>query len=511
MTAPSPVEDYRTGTARSRRWLVMIACMLAQFMAAVEGTIVRTAMPTIVGDLGGFDLLSWVFTSYLLAQAASTPIYGRLSDLYGRKRVFFAGATLFLVGSTACGFAWGMIPLIAFRIIQGLGAGAIQPVAWTVIGDIYSPQERAVVQGYLSAVFGVSAIAGPVLGAFIVEHMHWSLVFWINIPVGIAAMGMLGFFLAEKIERRNPKVDYIGAALLMLGIGAVMIVIVQATSLAVSTIMLLSGVGILALLALAFHEARTPEPIVPFKLWRKPIVMIGNFGSFTIGAVMICNGAFLPTYVQGAMGAGPTVAGLALGVSSVLWTFGTIGSGRLMLSFSYRTAGAVGGVIVVLGSVIMVALDPARGPLWAAVGAATVGLGMGFSNTTFVIAVQSSVGWGERGAVTAANMFMRTIGQSIGAGIFGAVFNLGMTHYLPNFSTSGNEVDRLLQPELRQSLGSAKIAELSHAIGASMHNVYILAGLMAVVVLVLALRIPAGLNPAQQMAAAQGDASVAGD
>src|SRR3984957_7806620 len=165
--------------------------MMAQFMAAVEATIVGTAMPTIVADLGGFHLFSWVFASYLLAQAASTPIYGRLADVYGRKRVFIFGATVFLLASTACGFAWGMVPLIALRTIQGFGAGAIQPIAWTILGDIYPPKERAMVQGYLSAVFGTSAIAGPVLGGFIVEHMNWAVVFWINIPVSIAAIVML--------------------------------------------------------------------------------------------------------------------------------------------------------------------------------------------------------------------------------------------------------------------------------------------------------------------------------
>ena len=156
----------------ARRRLITTACLLAQFMAAVESTIVGTAMPTIVGDLGGFHLFCWVFAAYLLAQAVSTPVYGRLADLYGRKRVFFAGAAIFLAGSTACGFAWGMVPLILFRAVQGLGAGAIQPIAWTIIGDIYSPADRARMQGWLSSVFGASAIAGPAIGAFIVEQLR---------------------------------------------------------------------------------------------------------------------------------------------------------------------------------------------------------------------------------------------------------------------------------------------------------------------------------------------------
>jgi EmrB/QacA subfamily drug resistance transporter len=495
LTASDTAEEYRTPAAQSRRRLVMAACLMAQFMAAVEATIVSTAMPTIVADLGGFDLFSWVFASYLLTQAASTPIYGRLADIYGRKPVFIAGAGLFVAASTACGFAWGMVPLIALRTVQGLGAGAIQPIAWTVVGDIYSPKERASVQGYLSAVFGASAIAGPLLGAFIVQHLHWALVFWVNIPIGIAAMVMLAVFLRERVEPRAHHVDYGGAALLMLGVGAVMIVMVQAQALAGATLLALGVLAALSLAALAFLESRMPEPIVPFKLWRMPIIAVGNFGSFLIGALMMCNGAFLPTYLQGAMGSSPAIAGLALGASSILWTFGTFGAGRLMVGISYRAAALMGGLIMIVGAIVLLTLDPARGPAWATAGAAILGLGMGFSNTTFVIAVQTSVGWGQRGAVTSANMFMRTIGQSVGTGLFGAVFNFGMAEHV---AAASGEINRLLDPGSRASLGGVEVARLSQAIDASIHDVYLIAGMLAVGLLTLSLRIPTGLSPVRQ-------------
>ena len=488
-------ETQCTGAALTRRRLVMSACLMAQFMAAVESTIVGTAMPTIVADLGGFDLFSWVFASYLLTQAASTPIYGRLADLYGRKRVFIAGAALFVVASTACGFAWGMVPLIVLRTIQGLGAGAIQPIAWTIVGDLYSPKERASVQAYLSAVFGASAIAGPLLGAFIVQHLHWALVFWVNIPIGLIAMIMLGAFLHERVEARPHHVDYGGAALLMLGVGALMVMVVQAQTLSSTTLWGLGIVAAVALTGLALIELRVPEPIVPFKLWRLPIIAIGNFGSFVIGALMMCNGAFLPTYLQGAMGASPAVAGLALGASSILWTGGTFGAGRFMVAHSYRAAALAGGVIMILGSIVLLMIDPANGAIWATAGAAILGLGMGFSNTTFVIAVQTSVGWGQRGAVTSANMFMRTVGQSVGTGLFGAVFNFGVAEQI---SRAGSEINRLLDPASRASLGGIEIARLSQAIGASMFNVYLIAGVMAIGLLTLAFRIPAGVSPVRQ-------------
>jgi EmrB/QacA subfamily drug resistance transporter len=492
-------EERRLMTGRQRRY-VLWACMLAQFMAAVESTIVGTAMPTIVADLGGFRLFSWVFASYLLAQAASTPIYGRLADLYGRKRVFMAGATLFLVASCACGFAWGMVPLIIMRTIQGLGAGAVQPIAWTVLGDIYAPRERASVQGYLSAVFGASAIGGPVLGGFIVQHFHWALVFWVNIPVSIAAMTMMAVFLKERVEKRNHDVDYLGAALLIVGVGAVMMVIVQAQALSATTVIALGALAAVALGLLVIQERVTREPIVPYRLWRIPIIVIGNIGSFVIGALMMCNGAFLPTYVQGAIGASPAVAGLALGASSVLWTFGTIGAGKLMLGMSYRAAALIGGLIMIAGVALLLDLAPADGAVWAGAAAAVLGLGMGFSNTTFIIAVQTSVGWGERGAATSANMFLRTIGQSIGTGIFGAIFNFGMGQHIAG---ANDEINRLLQPATRTGLGAEEVARLSAAIGDSVHQVYLAAGVLALVLLIVGLLIPSGLSPVRQAGAAE--------
>jgi EmrB/QacA subfamily drug resistance transporter len=507
VTEEKPASADEAAAPRGRGY-ILLACMFAQFMAAVEATIVGTAMPTIVADLGGFHLFSWVFASYLLAQAASTPIYGRLADVYGRKKVFIFGASIFLAASTACGFAWGMVPLIALRTIQGFGAGAIQPIAWTILGDVYPPRQRAMVQGYLSAVFGASAIAGPVLGGFIVEHLHWSLVFWINIPVSIATMIMLAVFLKERIAPRHHDIDYLGALLLMISIGALMVVLVQVRSLDTGTVIGLSALAAIASAALVWQEARTREPIVPYKLWRIPIIVLGNVGSFAIGALMMCNGAFLPTYVQGAMGARPAVAGLALGASSILWTFGTFGAGRLMVRISYRAAALWGGVIMVIGAALLLTATPAYGPAWVAFGAAVLGLGMGFSNTTFVIAVQTSVGWSERGAATSANMFLRTVGQSVGTALFGAVFNLAVGQRIAG---ADDEINRLLEPATRATLGAIETLRLSDAIADAIHNVYLIAGVLTLVLFGLAFRIPAGLSPVRQPLPQEQTRSVAGD
>jgi EmrB/QacA subfamily drug resistance transporter len=260
-----------SAAARANRRLVMAGVMLAIFMVATDSYIVATAMPTIVADLGGFRLFSWAFAAYLLAQAVTIPIYGRLADLYGRKRVFFAGTGIFLVGSLLCGCAWGMVPLVLFRAVQGIGAGAIQPIATTIIGDIYAPVERARMQGYVSSVFGVAAVIGPTLGAFVVEHISWSLVFWVNLPIGAATFVMFGLFLHEQREPRRHRVDYLGSVLLMVGVGAPMLALVQAGTTDGASLATLAIGGAVALTILALHERRAAEPMLPATRHSPPI------------------------------------------------------------------------------------------------------------------------------------------------------------------------------------------------------------------------------------------------
>jgi EmrB/QacA subfamily drug resistance transporter len=481
-------------TAALRRGPVLAACMMATFMVAVEGSIVGTAMPTIVAELGGFHLFSWVFAAYLLSQAVTVPIYGRLADLYGRKRVFFAGAALFLVSSAACGFAWGMLPLIVFRTLQGIGAGAVQPIAYTIAGDIYTPAERARVQGFLSGMFGLAAVTGPALGAFLVERGSWPAVFWINLPIGAAAITMLALFLDERVERQHRPIDFPGSLLLMIGAGALMVALVQARGLPGSVLIALVVGGLLALVALIAHERQAIEPMVPLALWGRRIIAISNLGALTIGAMMMGVTAFLPTYVQGAMGRSAGVAGAAMSMMSISWTFSSIAAGRLMVRTSYRAAALAGALLLVAGSATLIALEPSRGPLWAGAGALLMGLGMGFCNTTFVVSAQAGVTWRERGAATSSVLFMRTVGQSLGAGLFGGLLNYGL--YRPGADV-GDLIERLMEPGRRSALDPAEIARLTDAIAGALHGVYLIVGLLALVALVLPLWIPASLSPRQ--------------
>jgi EmrB/QacA subfamily drug resistance transporter len=475
-----------------RRRLVTAACMAAMFVAAVEGTIVATAAPTIVAQLGDFRLFSWVFAAYFLMQAVTTPIYGRLADIYGRRRAFLAGCGLFLVGSVACGFAGGMMQLVLFRAIQGVGAGAIQPIATTIIGDIYTPAERARVQGWLSSVWGIAALVGPVLGAFIVEHAHWGLVFWINVPIGLAAMVMIVRLFDEKPPARQHRLDYVGSGLLMLGTTTALLALMELDYLDRAMVAGLAVAGIIMFAVFAVHQRRVEDPILPFGLWRNPIIVLSGSGGLVIGALFMCVVVFLPTYVQGVMGRTAVVAGAVLTAQSVAWTLGSAVSGRLMVRTSYRTTGSIGGLCLIAGSLMLAVLDPRLGPTWAAIGACAIGVGMGFCSTTFVVSTQTNVGWSTRGAATSSILFMRMIGQSLGAALGGAILNLNIARHAPDL---GGKVDKLLTPGLREQLSGADIVAFSDAIGAAVLQIYLFAGTLGVAALMLALALPRGLSP----------------
>jgi EmrB/QacA subfamily drug resistance transporter len=464
--------------------------MMAIFMAAVESTIVATAMPTIVAELGGFRLFSWVFTAYLLAQAVTIPIYGRLADLYGRKRVFFAGASIFLVASTLCGFARSMVALICLRGLQGIGAGAIQPIATTIVGDIYTPAERARAQGYISSVFGLAAIIGPALGALVIEHGSWPVVFWINLPIGLAAFAMFGAFLHERIERRPHQIDYLGSGLLVVGAAALMTALVEAGALSGAVEASLVALAAIALGTLVVHERRATEPMLPLELWRIRSIAVGSLGAFAIGAVVMGAVAFLPTYVQAVMGRTATDAGIALASTSITWTIGSIAAGRLMIRTSYRLTAALGALLLLAGAFSLASVS--RNIAWLNAAAGVVGLGMGFCSTTFLVAVQTSVGWNARGAATSSAMFMRIVGQAFGAASFGAILNLGLHRRAPD---AADAITRLMASASRHTLGASELARLTSAIALSLRDVYLTAALLAFVTGILALSLPAGASP----------------
>lgn len=485
-------QHLRPAVTVPHRTVVFVAALIATFIPAVEASIVATAMPTIVGNLDGFRLLSWVFAMPLLTMAVTIPLYGRLADIFGRKPVFFFGTSVFLIGTTLCGFARSIEVLICFRAIQGLGSGAIQPIAMTIVGDIYTPAERARVQGWTSAVFGLAAIVGPALGAFLVQHVHWSVVFWVNLPIGVLAMTMFALFLPERIERREHKIDYLGGVLLVVGVGSLMLALVQATSFGTGALAALVVFGVVTLGALYAHERRAPEPMLPLEMWRRRVVALCNLAGLGGSASSMAVSVLLPTYVQGVMGKSPALAGLVISAQSVSWMFAAFIAGRLMIRTSYRLTAASGAAMLVVGTVMLVQLEPGGGWVWPAAAGFVMGIGMGFCNTTYLVAIQATVGFHERGIGTSSQMFMRMLGMSIGAAAFGAIVNFGVDRLLPG---SGHLVNRMLEPTTRESLGPETLARLSEAVGFAAHDAFLLALAISVLTLVATIALPARLSP----------------
>jgi EmrB/QacA subfamily drug resistance transporter len=460
----------------TRRPWVLATLIVAMFMSSIEGTIIATAMPDIVASLGGFAVYSWVFSSYLLMQAVMVPIFGKLADLFGRKPVFIVGVVIFLIGSILCGLAPTMGWLIAFRFIQGIGAGAVQPISMTLIGDLYTMEERARIQGYLASVWGVSSIAGPLVGGLIVQYSHWAWIFWMNVPFGILALIGIHLFLKEDFERKKRSVDYAGASLFFLGVSSLMIILVQGgTAWAWNSLPLLGLAGFSLLMFGLFlrQETRAAEPIMPLELWRERLIAVANTATLTAGMVMIGLTTFLPTFVQGVMGRNAVVAGFTLTAMSLGWPLASTIAGRMLIRRGSVALSRFGGIMIFLGGLMFVLMRGSSGPWYAGAASFLVGVGMGFLNTTFIVSIQSSVGWEQRGVATASNMFTRIMGNALGAAVFGGVLNQVIVSYLRARDSSVSLDDlRLLLDSGAGSLGGAGNELLQAALASGLNAVY---------------------------------------
>jgi MFS family permease len=352
------------------------------------------------------------------------------------------------------------------------------------------------VQGLVSSVFGVSAILGPSLGAFLVERVSWSFIFWVNLPIGAAAIIMIATFLREPAGHRPRRIDYLGSLLMMAAMAALMMVLVQGGSLSHVMLGIVSAVAVVAFVGLVVHELNISEPMLPLELWRQHrIILVGSFGGAVIAAVMTGVSAFLPTYVQGAMGRSALTGGLVLGAMSVTWAVASFFGGRLMVRTTYRLTAVFGTLCLLAGSAVLITLTPERGVVWASAGSLLIGIGMGLCNTTFIVSIQAAVPWHQRGAATSSCMFLRFVGQSLGAASFGAVLNFTLLREGPD---AEHMVNRLLDPAQRGNLPVTERMHLTELIASGIHNTYVLAGVLSVVALVLALMLPARLSPAHQ-------------
>ncbi|WP_100372147.1 MDR family MFS transporter [Bacillus sp. FJAT-45037] len=486
------------GNKQTKRPIVLAAIVLAMFMAAVEATIVATAMPGIVADLGGFSMFSWVFSSYLLMQVVMIPVYGKLSDMYGRKLIFTIGISIFLIGSILCGFSFSMEMLIISRFIQGLGAGAVQPIATTIVGDMYTKEERANIQGYLASVWGISAIMGPVLGAIFIEYVHWSWIFWVNVPFGIIALIGVNLFLHESIEKKKQQVDYGGAFLLFLAITPFMLVLIQGSVWGFSSplVLLLLALSISCFSVFLVIERKVNNPIMTLSLWSHPHIRNANIASFSGGAILLAISTFLPTYVQGVMNQPPIIAGLALTAISIGWPISATIAGKMMLKTGFRVTAIIGGCALVLGGIFYIMLPLVQHPLWAGVGSFIIGVGMGFSTTTFIVSIQSTVEWKVRGEATSMNMFMRLLGGAVGVAFLGGLLNrrlqteLSEKEEILSFEPTIDVVNNLLGDRERIKLTAGELEALQQGLASSLSFVFTAILILALISFFFILKLP---------------------
>lgn len=458
--------------------------LLAMILAVLDQTILVTALPTIVGELGGVEHLSWVITAYLLASTATTPIWGKVSDLYGRKRLFQAAIVLFLAGSALSGLAQSIGELIAFRALQGLGAGGLMTLAMTIVAEIVAPRERGRYQGYTQLVFLSASVVGPLVGGLLVDHLSWRWVFYVNVPIGLAALAVISAVLQLPAKRVRHSIDYLGSALLVGAVSSLLLVTVwggkeyawgspQILGLIAATVALLA--------AFVAQERRAAEPILPLRLFRSPVfVLVCAVMGVTILSLFAAI-VFLPLFLQVVGGENATDSGLLLLPLMVASTVTTVVSGRIIARTGrYKAFPVAGLALMTIGLVLLSSIDAGTSLATVSALMAVFGLGFGMVTQVLLVALQASVDRSELGTATASANFFRALGGSIGVAVFGAVFT---------GSLGGSaSADRLQSsPEAVQRLAPAERAEVIHAVANAIHDVFLVAAPIAAVGFLLVL------------------------
>lgn len=515
MTAPASLGAQAPG----RKVLVIAGLMMGILLAALDQTIVGTSLFTIASSIGGFERISWLVSAYMLASAIVIPIAGKLSDIYGRRPIYLAGMAVFLLGSALCGTAGSMTQLVVYRAIQGLGGGAIFPVALATIADLYSPSERGRIGGLFGAVFGLSSVIGPFLGGWIVDYAHvadiasWRWVFYVNVPVGIVAMAFVALFFPRVDARRDASIDYLGTATLTTALlsGLLVFALVQeGYNWTAPATLGLAGLSLAMLGAFLLVEARAKDPIIPLSLFRNPIFAVGAAASFFAGAAMFAVITFMPTYLQGVIGMSATNSGTSLIPLSLSMVFAVTVSGALTRRFGYKPWMLGGFTLAVVGYLLLWRLTGAgtSAPVWLAVVEMIIlGLGIGCTLQTFVIAVQNAVERQHIGVSTGGLTLFRTLGATVGVTILGLVLNnrfvaaargnidpawlarfqaRGDLANLPNLLRSPADVSSISQaPGGAEAIEAIKVS-FSEAVGV----IFLVAASIALVALVISTFIP---------------------
>lgn len=458
---------------RSERGPLLLAVMLSVGLVAIDATILATAVPAVVDDLGGFTQFPWLFSIYLLAQAVTVPVFSKVADQFGRKPVMLVGIGLFLLGSLLCGLAWGMGALIAFRAVQGVGAGAIQPMSMTIVGDIYTLAERAKVQGYVAGVWAVASVVGPTLGGLFADYASWRWIFFINLPLGLVAGLMVWRHLHEQVERRRHRIDVAGSLLLTAGGVLLLLALLEGGVRwgwsSPPSVVLFALAGLL-LVAFVLVERRAAEPVLPLWLMRHRVLVSAMTASLVVGVLMMGLTSYVPLYAQGVLGYGAVAAGFALAAMTLGWPIAASNAGRLYLTVGFRTTMLIGGVVGVVGAALLLPIGPHSSLLLLAVPCFVLGIGFGLVVSPSVIAAQSSVTWQDRGVATGATLFARSVGSALGVAVFGAIVNhqvaVRLGRGVPDVSSLTPEI---LDPAIHQVfVASAVVAVSLLAVGALM-------------------------------------------
>ncbi|HZR96544.1 MAG TPA: MDR family MFS transporter [Gaiellaceae bacterium] len=464
--------------------LIFSALLLVILLASLDQTIVATALPTIVGELGGLAHLSWVVTAYLLASTITGPLYGKFGDLYGRKTTLQVAIVVFLVGSILCGIAQNMPELIAFRALQGLGAGGLITTTIAVVGDIIPPRERGRYQGVFGAVFGVSTIVGPLLGGFFVDHLSWRWIFYVNMPVGAVALVVIGAVFHARTERVEHAVDYVGAAALAGGLSC----IVLFTSLGGTTFawrspesVLLVVLGVVLLVAFLFVERRATEPILPLELFRNRTFSVTSIIGFIIGLALFGAVTYLPVFLQIVKGRTPTASGLLLTPMMGGLLITSIASGRLISRFGrYRAFPIVGTAVMTVAMYLLSRLDVGTTSVYTGVSMAVLGLGLGMVMQVLVLAVQNDVDPRNMGVATSGSLLFRQVGGSIGIALFGAIFTNRLHTLLASGLPASARIPKTVSPAVVRHLPPRVHTAYIDAVAAALHPVFVVASIVAV-------------------------------
>ena len=470
--------------SRNRIILVTIGIMLSLFLASMESTVVATAMPTIVGQLGGLEHYSWVFSAFMLASTTTVPLYGKLSDLYGRRNIYLAAMALFLVGSILCGQAQNMTQLIFARSVQGIGAGGIAPLAFILIGEMFTLEQRAKMQGFFSGVWGVSSIAGPLLGGFIVDQLSWHWVFFVNIIPGLLAAGLVSFaWIDQPRNHARPAIDYAGAALLT---SSIVILLVGLMDLGTAFSWLLIGIAVVLFVLLLWVESRASDPILPISLFRQDRLFATTIahGIFS-GWALFGTISYIPLFVQSVIGTSATQAGLTITPLLLGWVMASIIGTRLLLRTGYYKLAITGTSLLFVGAVLLATVNMNTSQTLLMIYITIMGIGMGLAIPSFLIAVQTTVERRQLGTATSTIQFSRSIGGTLGVSAMGAALGMRLAS---NLSASGLDpelVTRLLDP----LPGSEAVIDpsLSFAVADAISIVFIIALAAAALALVTVL------------------------